>query len=49
MVDFWQIEIQNRILTGPLIGFSIYLRDEDEEVGEWILYLGLISLHVKYW
>lgn len=49
MVEFWQLEIQNRLHSGPVIGFSVYPRDEEYSEGEWILYLGLFSIHLKYW
>ena len=49
MISFWQLEIQNRLTVGPAFGFSIYLRDEEYDEGEWIFYFGLISVHVKYW
>ena len=49
MIESYQIEIVNRLFIGPVVGLSIYLRDEKEEMGEVILYLGLISIHLKYW
>jgi len=42
-----EIEIQNRIKVGFMLGFSIYLKDADFDYSEYILYLGLISLHIK--
>ena len=44
----WEIEIQNRIPTGPVLGFSIYPPDEEFEDGEIILYLIVISIHYKW-
>lgn len=44
----WEIEIQNRIPTGLVLGFSIYPPDEEFEDGEIILYLIIISIHYKW-
>jgi len=43
----YEIELQNRIKIGFLLGFSIYPSDKEFKFSEYILYLGLISLHVK--
>ena len=42
-----EIEIQNRIMVGFSLGFAIYKRDKDYDFSEYILYLGLISIHIK--
>jgi len=42
------IEIQNRIEVGFALGFSWYGRDENYSYGEIILFIGLISVHIKY-
>jgi len=49
VIESYEIEIVNRLTIGPCFGFSIYLKDDDNEMGEWVLYLGLISIHLKYW
>lgn len=49
LMESYQIEIVNRLFIGPCFGFSIYLIDEDHSMGEWIFYLGLISIHIKYY
>ncbi len=43
----YEIELQNRIKVGFCLGFGIYPRDKEFDFSEYILYLGLISLHVK--
>ena len=42
------IEIQNRIQVGFAVGFSYYGADEYAEYNELILFIGLISIHIKY-
>jgi hypothetical protein len=42
------IEIQNRIQVGFALGFSYYGIDDEYDYGEIILFLGLISVHIKY-
>ena len=44
----WELEVQNRLLIGPNIGFSIYVVDEDYDYSEFILYLVFISIHLKW-
>ena len=44
----WEVEIQNRIPTGLVLGFSIYPPDDKFEDGEIILYLLVISIHYKW-
>ena len=44
----YTISLQNRLRVGFLVGFSYYESDENFEYGEVILYLGLLSLHIKY-
>jgi len=39
----------NRLFVGPAFGWSVYLRDDENDMGEVILYLGLISINIKYW
>jgi len=43
----YEIELQNRIRVGFVLGFSIFPPDEDFRFSEYIIYLGLISLHIK--
>jgi hypothetical protein len=44
----YTISLQNRLRVGFLVGFSYYESDENFDYGEVILYLGLLSLHIKY-
>ena len=44
----WEVEIQNRIPTGLVLGFPIYPPDDEFEDGEIILYLIVISIHYKW-
>ena len=44
----YQISLQNRIFVGFALGFSYYGIDDNFDYGEFILYLGLLSLHFKY-
>jgi len=44
----WQLEIQNRLNVGICIGWSYYDADEEFAWREFILYLGLVSLHFKW-
>ena len=43
----YEVELQNRMKVGFVLGFSIFPSDEDFKFSEYILYLGLISLHIK--
>jgi len=43
----YEIELQNRIRVGFVLGFSIFPPDKDFRFSEYIIYLGLISLHIK--
>jgi len=43
----YEVELQNRIRVGFVLGFSIFPPDEDFRFSEYIIYLGLISLHIK--
>lgn len=45
----WELELQNRINIGFALGWSWYKRDEQYDHGELVLYLGLISLNLKYY
>ena len=44
----YEISLQNRLKIGFALGFSYYGVDEEFDYGEFILYLGLLSLHFKY-
>lgn len=44
----YMIEIHNRIQIGFAVGFSWYRLDELNDVGEFIILLGLISVNIKY-
>jgi len=48
VIESYQIEIVNRLFVGPAFGWSVYLRDDENDMGEVILYLGLISINIKY-
>ena len=41
------IEIHNRLQVGFAVGFSYYGSDDEVEYSEFILFLGLISIHFK--
>ena len=43
----YEIEIQNRIKIGFCLGFAYFSSDEQYDYSEFILYLGLISVHYK--
>jgi hypothetical protein len=43
----YEIELQNRIRVGFVLGFSVFPLDEEFDYTEYIIYLGLISLHIK--
>jgi len=43
-----EIEIHNRIRIGFSIGWAYYGRDEDHNWSEFTIYLGLISIIIKY-
>ena len=49
MTTRWEVEFQNRLYIGPAIGFSIYEPDKEYNFSEVIIFLGLISLHIKRW
>ncbi len=44
----YEISLQNRLFIGFALGFSHYKVDQEFDYGEFILYLGLLSLHFKY-
>jgi hypothetical protein len=44
----WDLEIHNRISIGFALGFAYYGRDEEHDWSEITLYLGLISIVIKY-
>jgi hypothetical protein len=43
----YEIELQNRIKVGFVLGFSVFPSDKEFDYSEYIVYLGLISLHIK--
>ena len=43
-----EIEIQNRLSTGLVVGWALYNIDEDYDYGEFIVYLLFISLHIRW-
>ena len=45
----YEISIQSRLKIGFVLGFSYYGADEESEYNEVILYIGLLSLHIKYY
>tara|TARA_R110000803_G_scaffold68183_5_gene129949 strand:- start:546 stop:692 length:147 start_codon:yes stop_codon:yes gene_type:complete len=47
-MEAWEIELQNRIPVGIAFGWSFYDKDENHDYGEFVVYLGLISLHFKW-
>jgi hypothetical protein len=47
-MENWTLELQNRIEIGLAFGWSYYKKDEQFDYGEFILFLGFISLHFKY-
>tara|TARA_R110000868_G_scaffold9795_2_gene48213 strand:+ start:105 stop:260 length:156 start_codon:yes stop_codon:yes gene_type:complete len=44
----YEIEVQNRIHIGFALGFSSYRIDGEFDYGEFIIFLGLISINIKY-
>jgi len=44
----YTISLQNRLYIGFALGFSYYETDKDFDYSEVILYLGLLSLHIRY-
>ena len=44
----YEISLQNRLKIGFALGFSYYGVDEEFDYGEFVLYIGLLSLHIKY-
>jgi hypothetical protein len=43
-----EIEIQNRLRLGLVLGWALYNIDEEYDYGEFILYLLFISVHVRW-
>jgi hypothetical protein len=43
-----EIEIQNRLKLGLVFGWALYNIDEEYDYGEFILYLFVISLHIRW-
>jgi hypothetical protein len=44
----YTIELQNRIFNGFALGVMWFRIDEEYSFGEFIVYLGLISVNIKY-
>ena len=44
----WELEIHNRINIGFALGWSYYGKDEEHDWVELSIYLGLISIIIKY-
>jgi hypothetical protein len=44
-MDWWAIELQNRIRLGFLIGVNLYWAEEDGDYSEVQLHLGIISIN----
>ena len=42
------ISIENRMPIGFALGWAWYRVDEDYNYGEFILYIGLIAINIKY-
>jgi long-subunit fatty acid transport protein len=42
------VEIHNRVRVGFALGWSWYSIDEEYDYGELILFIGLISINIKY-
>jgi|TARA_R110000787_G_scaffold83659_3_gene179871 hypothetical protein len=47
-METWVIEVQSRIPVGIALGWSFFDKDENHDYGELIIYLALISLHLKW-
>jgi hypothetical protein len=47
-MEDWSLEIQSRISIGIAFGWSYYGIDEEYDHGEFIVFLGLISLNFKW-
>jgi|TARA_R110000782_G_scaffold68967_1_gene138767 hypothetical protein len=47
-MENWELELQSRIPVGIAVGWSFYNKDENYDFGEFILFLGIISLHFKW-
>ena len=45
----YRLELRNRLYVGFAIGWSYYAKDELHEYDEVIVYIGLISLTIKYY
>ena len=43
----YEITLQNRLQVGFALGFSVYRADDNFAYSEYIIFLGLISLHIK--
>lgn len=44
----YSVTIENRISIGFALGWSYYGRSENYDYGELTLYIGLISLKIRY-
>ena len=47
-METWVIGVQSRIPVGIALGWSFFDKDENHDYGELIIYLALISLHLKW-
>jgi len=43
----YEVSIQNRLMIGFALGFSIFTADDEFNYTEYIVYIGLISIHIK--
>jgi len=44
----WELEIHNRISIGFALGFQYYGQDDEHNWSEITIFLGLISIVIKY-
>lgn len=44
-MDWWAIELQNRMRSGFLLGVNVYSADEEEDYNEVQFHLGIISVN----
>ena len=44
----YTIVIENRVSIGFCLGFSSYSANDEYSYGEFILYLGLIAIRIRY-
>ena len=48
LLMLWDIEIHNRIKIGFALGWQYYASDENHKFKELTIFLGLISILIKY-